>query len=83
MGLLGPTFNARRWERARGVVQENLRLAGGGLPSIAVVDRLTEWGFHEEEAMAVLRTLQEQNEVALVGGRWVLVDGTADRRKQG
>lgn len=72
MGLLGPAFTPRRWERARGVVEEHLRQTGGGLSTIALVDRLTLWGFREDEAMAILRRLQEDRELKLVNGRWTL-----------
>lgn len=72
MGLVGPAFTPRRLERARGVVEEHLRQAGGGLATIELVDRLTRWGFREDEAMAVIRQLQDREELRLMGGRWVL-----------
>lgn len=82
MRLLGPAPDPRRWERARSVVEENLRRAGGGLPSIALVDELTQCGFREEEAMAVLRAMHEEAALGLVAGRWVLLaeNATAEQR---
>lgn len=74
MGLLGPVLTPPRWERARSVVDDHLRHDTAGLSSIALVDRLVLWGFHEEEALAVLRRLHELEHIRLVSGRWVLSD---------
>lgn len=79
MGLLGPAFTPRRWERARAVVEEHLGQATGGLSTIALVDRLTLGGFREEEAMAILHQLKEEQELALVSGRWTLARASGPR----
>ena len=78
MRLLDATISPLHRERARSVVEAHLRFDSGGLPSIALVDRLTRWGFPEREAMSVLREMEERGEIQMAGGRWVLAQTDPD-----
>ena len=72
MGLMGSGYEARRLQRAQAILEEHLRHQPGGLPGIAVVDRLRQWGFEEREALDLLLHLRHEGKLTLVSGHWVL-----------